>query len=110
MPRNKDVSAPPKGFRKVEVPPPFDFDSTPILQATVISIKTVPLKRDGVTHPTKVAQVRDFDGVIYSLWESVALLTLFDQMKPGTQIWIKYLGKTDLEDNKQRKEFEVYSK
>jgi len=97
----------PKGFRKVEVPAAFDFDANPILQGTVLKIKTIPLKREGATVPTKVAQVRDGDGVIHSLWESAALLTLFDDMKPGSQIWVKYLGKVDLGENKTRKEFDI---
>ena len=86
----------------------------PNLQKTVLMIKTIPLKREGATVPTKVAdtsatemEATNAKGYYLSLWESAALLTLFDDMKPGSQIWVKYLGKVDLGENKTRKEFDI---
>lgn len=116
MAKAKDASTAPKGFRKFETPVAWDFEKNPILQGTVLNIKVIPRTRDGEVTKQKVAQVRDDDGVIHSFWESAALIGFFDELKPGKQIWVKYLGKIDLVDddgeptNKSKKQFDAYIK
>lgn len=100
----------PKGFKKLEVPPTFNFEENPTLQGVVMSTKTVTLTRRGVREPTKVAQIRDQNGEIFSVWESAGLITFFDQARPGKAVVIHFLGVTPLDDDKTRKDFEVYMK
>lgn len=103
-------NTPPKGFKKLAVPPTYDFEKNAVLQGTVMSTKTVTLTRRGERIPVKVMQIRDENGEIFSVWESASLIVLFDQVRPGKQVYIEYLGVTPLEDDKTRKDYEVYIK
>jgi len=102
--------AAPKGFKKIEVPPAFDFEAHDTLTGTVMSLKSVTLTLRGERVPTKVCQIRDENGEIFSVWESASLIPFFDAARPGKQVCLHYLGTSSLDDNKTRKEFEVYMK
>lgn len=94
----------PEGFRRLETgnfPPVHDFTKAAELQGTVNSIKTVEVKTGRKVDKTRIMYVADENGVLVSVWESAALEGLFDEAKPGDEVYIQYTGPIKIKGRKQ---------
>jgi len=74
-----------------ELPESWDFVKFPVLEGTVQAVQSVKITdKDGVRH-TRVAHVANARG-IFGLWESATLLPLFDALKDGMDIFVRFEG------------------
>jgi hypothetical protein len=94
----------PPGMRRIEggnFPPVNDFEKNPVVQGIIHGIKTVAAKIGRKAQDTRIMTIADENGVLVSVWESAALEKLFDEAKPGMQVWIHYTGPISIKGRKQ---------
>ncbi len=74
-----------------ELPDPWDYTKQTELSGTVQAIQTVKITSKDGTRTTRVAHIANKDGVI-GLWESATLTPLFDALKDGDDVFVRYEG------------------
>lgn len=104
---------PPAGFKQMEISgnfaPTHDFQVEANIQGRVVEIKTVP-KGGLIKKDTRIMVVRTDKGD-RSVWESTALIGLFDTVKKGKTVLIHYTGEIKVKGRRQTMHgFEVFIK
>ena len=97
----KKVDAPvkPEGFQSVTgggFPPSHDFDLHTVLMGEVVKMRDVNVKYGKEVTATRIMEVRPVSGITVSVWQSAALVTLFDDVAVGDHVWIAYTGEIKL--------------
>lgn len=84
----------PKGMKALSgsFAPTWDPAKVGTLDGTFGPIKTVPLKQGNKTQDRRCVEFKTQGGERFTVWESAGLRTLFDEVKPGTRVFIKYEG------------------
>ena len=98
---DKTVDAPvkPEGFQSVGgsgFPSSHDFDTNPVLVGEVTKMRDVIVKYGKENTSTRILEVRPGSGPTVSVWQSAALVTLFDDVAVGDHVWISYTGEIKL--------------
>lgn len=73
---------------------PVDWEVTPEVRGTVISVKEIELKKvkKGQKSTTRVLSFMDSEQVGWSIWEKKQLESIFNVVQPGTEIIITHVG------------------
>lgn len=104
----KDDATLPAGFARVDTDldsyPAWDFDVRDTLQGKVEKVKTVEVTRNKELVECRMAVV-NVNGDRCLLWESANLERLFDDLRPGAEVFVKYHGKEDIGKGKTMRRF-----
>lgn len=96
----------PAGFVIVKNVPgdSHDFTSLPVLSGIVKRVKTRTQKNEFGTREVRVANIHRGDKVV-SLWESADLVSFFDEVQPGDEVYVRFDGLEEIEgtDNAKKK-------
>jgi hypothetical protein len=84
----------PKGMKAINgnFAPNWNPEDVPILQGTFGEIKNVPLKQGNKTVERRCTKFTTENGEDYTVWESAGLKAMFDDVEPGTDVYIRYDG------------------
>jgi hypothetical protein len=105
----------PAGFNQADTDvddhPPWDFDTDPLLEGTVIKVKVVPLMRRAEMVDVRMAVVRTKkDNELRCLWESANLKNFFDVLQADHEIYVQKTGEQQLSGNRTMALFDAYWK
>lgn len=99
---NKTSSAP-EGYQRVEsgdFAQSHDFKKYAVLEGEVLALKTIEQGKGKDRRDVRIAVVHRGD-VPVTLWESAALQGLFDTVKVGDRVWVKFTGPIKIRGRKQ---------
>lgn len=84
----------PKGMKALSgsFAPSWDPEKVPTLEGSFGAIKTVPLKQGSKTVDRRCVEFTANDGERYTVWESAGLKTMFEEVEPGTGVYIHFDG------------------
>lgn len=84
----------PKGMKALSgsFAPTWDPEKVPELNGTFGTIKEVPLKQGNKTVERRCTEFTTKDGDRYTVWESAGLKVMFDEVEPGTGVYIRFDG------------------
>lgn len=83
----------PAGFTRVEgFGLPWDLDEMPVLQGEWGKVRTITVKRGKKMEEQRVCDVETEDGKRYTVWESAALMSLFNECDEGTEVYLEFQG------------------
>lgn len=73
---------------------PVDWEVTPEVKGTVISVKEIELKKPkkGEKKTTRILSFMDSENVGWSIWEKKQLEAIFNVVQPGSEIIITHIG------------------
>lgn len=97
------VGAAPEGYERVgsgDFAQSHDFKKYPVLEGEVLATKTIEQGIGKKRRDVRIAVVHRGD-VPVTLWESAALAGLFDAVKVGDRVWVKYTGPIKIRGRKQ---------
>lgn len=82
---------------------PVNWEATPEVKGTVISVKDVELKKvkKGEKNLTRVLSFMDEENVGWSIWEKKQLESIFNVVQPGTKIIITHTGTVKIKGRPQ---------
>jgi len=74
--------------------PNWDYEKKKVLQGDLVSVKTITKKkpRKGESKTTRLMIVREQSGNLLQVWESASLHGLFDEVKKGNSLYIRFDG------------------
>ena len=96
-----------KADTDIDAFPAWDFDTTPVLQGTVVKVKSTTQIRRGEEVEVRLAVI-DAEQGHYMLWESANLGEFFDNIGAGTEIIVVYKGMEELKGNKRMRIYDAY--
>lgn len=84
----------PKGMKALSgsFAPTWDPDKVNPLQGTFGEPKTVPLKQGNKTVDRRCVEFTTNKGERFTVWESAGLKTMFEDVEPGTEVYIRFDG------------------
>ncbi len=84
----------PKGMKAINssFAPTWDPEARKELTGTFGPIKEVPLKQGNKTVDRRCVEFTTHDGERFTIWESAGLKVMFDDVKPGTEVYIRFDG------------------
>ena len=74
--------------------PNWDYEKKKVLQGDLVSVKVITKKkpRKGESKTTRLMIVREESGNLLQVWESASLHGLFDEVKKGNSLYIRFDG------------------
>lgn len=108
----------PKGYKVMDTgfssAPTHDFEAEATIEGKIIQINDVEKNvKKGIQNDTRVMVIQRTDGKKESVWQSASLAKVFEDVKPGQSIIIKFTGVTKFKVGKKQrsmKNYEVYVK